>query len=69
MYTLFLSGENLVKITFTEEDIVAMLADLGAVRQHVHALIFCWEDFRIPQDKATARSPYTRKTFSLVQIK
>ena len=33
MYTL-LSGENLVYMTFAEEDVVAIQTDLAAVREH-----------------------------------
>ena len=33
-------GENLVHVTFTEEDVAAMEADFAAVCEHVHKLMF-----------------------------
>ena len=37
MYTSFLSGDNLVNVTFTEEeDVKEMQANLVAVSEHVH---------------------------------
>ena len=43
MHTLFLSGDNLVSMTFTEEHVIAIQEDLVVFREHVYKLVLIGE--------------------------